>query len=195
MPEHKEILSNSQQGFSLIELMVTLAIAGVLMMVGIPGFNESIKSDRLTTNINGLFTSLNLARSEAIKRNIPVTVKKTGAQWESGWTVFTDNTGVSGVMDGTDELIRSYDAIPAGYTLRATYTSFMTYQPTGISTNGSFVLCQNGTSSAPAANTSKVVNVNSVGRAAIGGDSDNDGVPDINDGTEITSCTTSPFTS
>jgi type IV fimbrial biogenesis protein FimT len=196
MPVHKKIkIVYQQQGFSLIELMVTIAIASVLMMIAIPSFNQSTTNGRLTTNINGLFLALNLARSEAIKRNIPVTVRKSGAQWESGWTVFTDNTGVAGVNDGTDVLIRTYDAIPGGYTLRATYTNFITYQASGISTSGSFVLCQNGTSSAPLANTSKVINVNSVGRAGMGGDSDNNGVPDIDNGTEITSCTTSPFTS
>lgn len=195
MPLHKEISIDNQPGFSLIELMVTLAIASILMMVAIPSFNESVKSSRLSTSINGLAASLNLARSESIKRNLPVTVRKSGAEWESGWNIFTDNTGTAGVKDGTDVLIRSYDGVPGGYTLRATYTNFVTYQASGISSSGSFVLCENGSNSVPAANTSKVININSVGRAGMGGDSNSNGIPEIDDGTEINSCTSSTFTS
>jgi type IV fimbrial biogenesis protein FimT len=57
------------RGFTLIELMVTLAVAGVLMMIAIPSFKKITLSNRLTTAANDLVDSLNTARMEAIKRN------------------------------------------------------------------------------------------------------------------------------
>ncbi len=184
-------------GFTLIELMVTIAVAGILMGIGIPSFSQLITSNRLTTNINELVTSLTFARSEAIKRGQPVTLLKTGAEWESGWTVFTDLNG-NGVLDNGDNdiLLKNYAALPSNYTLRSTpgYANSLTYQATGISQNGSFVLCDNTDgNNAPEANTAKVAIINSVGRVRMGMDTDNDGIPE-KDGGEISSCTTSPFT-
>ncbi|PKM34904.1 MAG: general secretion pathway protein GspH, partial [Gammaproteobacteria bacterium HGW-Gammaproteobacteria-10] len=52
-------------GFTLIELMMTIAIGAIILTLGIPSFMETIRSNRLTTRTNELLTSLNLARSEA----------------------------------------------------------------------------------------------------------------------------------
>ena len=184
-----------KKGFTLIELLVTIAIAAIVATIGIPSFSQSIRNSRLTTNINELVTSLNFARSEAIKRNQPVTVLKSGAQWESGWTVFTDLDG-DGIKDASDTVLRTYGSLSNNFTLRGTtgFVNRVTYQASGISANGSFVLCDNSDgNNIPEANTSRVVIINSVGRVRMGADSDNDGIPEKNDG-EITSCTVSPFT-
>jgi len=62
------------QGFTLIELMVTLTVAVILIAIAIPSFNYLTVSSKLTTVSNGLVTALNTARLEAIKRNNLVTV-------------------------------------------------------------------------------------------------------------------------
>ena len=62
--------SAKSSGFTLVELMITLAIAGILVAVGIPSFNSTISSNRLTSYANELVTALNLARSEAVKRGM-----------------------------------------------------------------------------------------------------------------------------
>ena len=59
--------SVKSSGFTLVELMITLAIAGILVAVGIPSFNSTISDSRLTSYANEFVTALNLARSEAIK--------------------------------------------------------------------------------------------------------------------------------
>lgn len=186
-------------GFTLIELMITLAVSGIVMSIGIPSFDQTIKNSRLTTNINELVTSLNLARSEAVKRNQPVTIKKLGSEWEAGWTVFTDFDG-DGIKEAGDILLRTYGVLPQNFTLRSTpsYTNRITFRESGKSANGSFVLCENSDgNNIPEKNNSRLLIVNNVGRARMGTDVNKNGVPEkkVNDlGTEITSCTVSPFT-
>ncbi len=183
-----------------MELMVTIAIAGILLGVAIPSFTFIISSNRLTTCANELVTALNLARSEAIKRGQPVTIKRisdTSGDWRSGWTIFTDLDG-DGTLDvaNSDTLLRTYAALPPSFTLRGTYVNRITYQASGISANGSFVICDNSdNNNIPEANTSKLITVNSIGRPHIGIDIDKDGIPEKDDGTEINSCINSPFTS
>lgn len=57
------------RGFTLVELLITLAIAAILLMAGVPSFQSTIVTNRLATASNGLLEGLNLAKSEAIRRN------------------------------------------------------------------------------------------------------------------------------
>jgi type IV fimbrial biogenesis protein FimT len=116
------------RGFTLIELMVTLTVATILVTVAIPGFRTIIQNNRATTQSNNLLTAMTLARSEAIKRGIRVSVCSSSDQatcagstdWATGWIVFTDDTGTAGTLDGTDVLIRVWDAPKGTPTLTQT---------------------------------------------------------------------------
>ena len=186
-----------------MELMVTITIAGVLLSIAIPNFTSVISSNRLTTYANELVTALNFARSEAIKRGQHVVVRKTGTNWEDGWQIFVDidrspSSHQNEFNAGTDIVLRIYSKLPDSFTLRGNnnFTNFIRYQPDGTSNNpGSFVLCNNsdGNNIPIKKNTSKLLTVNFSGRVHIGMDADNDGIPEKDDGTEITSCTVSPF--
>jgi len=84
-------------GFTMIELMVTLAVAAILVTVAVPSFQTMIESNALTSQINLFIGSLNAARSEAVKRGKQVTLCKSvngsscaGAGYEAGWIVFVD---------------------------------------------------------------------------------------------------------
>ncbi|MEE2984075.1 MAG: prepilin-type N-terminal cleavage/methylation domain-containing protein, partial [Pseudomonadota bacterium] len=59
---------NRQLGFTIIELMVAIAVLGVLMGIRVPGMQSFLQNSRLTSQINLLSTSLAIARSEAIKK-------------------------------------------------------------------------------------------------------------------------------
>ncbi len=167
------------KGFTLLELMVTIAIVGILVGIAIPNFTSIIIINRLTTSANELVTALNLARSEAIKRGIQVTVRNKGpsTQWESGWDVFVDINGNETLNDNgnatlceatEDCLLRTYAALPNGYTLRtgsSSYDDYAAYLPSGlsnVSVGDTFRLCHGSETT-----TSRAVTINSLGRARV----------------------------
>ncbi|MFZ3127388.1 MAG: GspH/FimT family pseudopilin [Rhodoferax sp.] len=97
-------------GFSLVELMVVVAIAAVLAAVAVPSITSMLQKNRLSSAASALQVSLSLARSEAIKHGIDakVTVAANGAAgvWTNGWTVFLDktndaNAGLAPTVDTT----------------------------------------------------------------------------------------------
>lgn len=83
-------------GFTLVELMVTLAIVGILASLAAPSFRNLTASQRIRAAASDLSTALTLTRSEAIKRNSNVVLaSNSGApNWESGWTVTASGTTI-----------------------------------------------------------------------------------------------------
>jgi len=67
------------RGFTLIELMVTVAVAAILLMVAVPSFKNMMLSNRLTAAANEMVGSINTARMEAIKRNTTTLVCGDGS--------------------------------------------------------------------------------------------------------------------
>lgn len=109
--------SKTQLGFTLLELMVTVAIVSILVSVAVPSFDSFIKNERLTSNTNLIISNLKLARSEAIKRNTQVIVctstngtSCTGGSGESGWIVYADIDDSDSLTVG-DDIIRVQGAI------------------------------------------------------------------------------------
>jgi len=129
-----------QSGFTLIELLVTLAVVAVLIMVGIPSFADLMKNNRVATQTNALMRSLQLARSEAVKRGRQVTVCKSADQiaciatgdWDQGWIIFVDNNG-DGVIDAGESIVRVQATLPSSYTIKvgAHFDDWVGYLPSG----------------------------------------------------------------
>jgi len=100
-------------GYSLIELMSMLAVVSILVTVGLPLMNVFFESNRMISNTNDLVAGLNIARSEAIKQQMRVTLCQssnttacTGTnQWEDGWIVFQDPNG-NATVDAGERLLR-----------------------------------------------------------------------------------------
>lgn len=101
-----------EAGFTLMELMVTIALAVILITVAVPSFIDIIRNNRLATQTNELVTALTLARSEAVKRAARVAVRpwSTATGWTSGWAVTLD---LDGDGDFTDEDLESDAGVAA----------------------------------------------------------------------------------
>jgi len=118
------------RGFTMLELMIVVAIAGILAGIAAPGMMDFIRSNRLSTTARQLDADLLLARREAIKRNTRVLVCPVGsvagkcgsgtAAWAQGWLVCYD-ADASGDCDDTvatnPNPIRRHGAIEPSLTL------------------------------------------------------------------------------
>ena len=131
------------RGLTLIELMVVLAIAAILLTIGLPSLVSFIQSNRVATEISSLDSDLQFARSEAIKQGIPVSVCASadgssclGANnWASGWIVFPDATASGTVAAGVTPL-RVRQALSSGDTLVASPgATALTYSRDGFAIN------------------------------------------------------------
>jgi type IV fimbrial biogenesis protein FimT len=129
------------RGFTLIELITTLAVAGILVTLAVPSFSEVIKNNRLITQENDFVTTLNLARSEAIRRSGRVTVCKSSNQtscsgaggWEQGWIVFNDVNNDGVVTNPATNVLRVHGALSSGVTLHgdANLLDYVSYVSSG----------------------------------------------------------------
>lgn len=161
-----------QNGFTLLELMITVAIAAILLAVAIPSFQSVMASNRITSQTNNFLASLALARSEALKRGTGISICASAngtscagtstTNWTTGWIVFTDS-GTVGSVDGSDAVLRVADALRGGVTLTSTSSSaqgYIRYSPNGsVTATNSFTLCKSGT-------TGRTIAISLTGRAS-----------------------------
>ena len=106
-------------GFTLLELMITVAIIAILLAIGIPSFQSAIASSQLTNQTNRIVGALQQARIEAIKRNAHVvTCTSTngtacnGTSWASGWLTFQD-ADKDGALDTGETILAVGQASPS----------------------------------------------------------------------------------
>ena len=125
------------KGFTLVELIKTMTIAGILMAIAVPGMGNLIRNHRLSGQANDLLADLAFARSEAIKRSVTVTVCKQNASsatpacnttstapWTGGWVVFID-TNNDGLIDTApaENILRLRSGLEGGNYVTAANTS------------------------------------------------------------------------
>ena len=134
-------------GFTLLELIITVALIAIVTTFAIPSITTFNKNDRLTTNINTLVGHLSLARSESIKRSQQVSVcastdnSSCAGNWADGWLVYAD-TNNDGSLNGTDEILRVQQALGKANTITTAIGNQITYDNRGFATaTGSFLLC------------------------------------------------------
>ena len=119
-----------QQGLTLLELMVTIAIAGILLTIGVPSFQAIVTSNRISANTNNFITAINLARSEAIKRGTDISVCKSAdgvsctGDWNQGWIVYLTS-------DPPEVIIRVFDGLSGDDTLTSSVNEELKFNSMG----------------------------------------------------------------
>jgi type IV fimbrial biogenesis protein FimT len=109
---HKYAQARSARGFTLVELAITVVVLSVLMAMAAPLFTGMSNSNRLTSNANEIVTAMQIARSEAVRRNAPTffcqstngTTCSNISPWQ-GWLVYAD-ADRDNVADA-DEIVRA----------------------------------------------------------------------------------------
>ena len=131
-------MQQSQRGLTLVELMVTLAVAIILIASGMPLFTGVAANNRATAQSNSLLAAIRLARSEAVKRSTDVFVcpvsdpsaaspSCTGNDddWHLGWTVYYLDSS------STARHIRTWGAPPGDPTIDSNSSTSINFRPTG----------------------------------------------------------------
>ena len=154
-------MKRGQCGFTLLELMVVLAIAGVLMAIAVPAMGNFLRNGRITAAANDVMAALHFTRSEAIKRRQPVTlctsantINADGTQNNdptcaassalTGWFAFVD-LNQSGTREAGEVVLMQREAMDARITARSSAPSFfVTYLDNGLAPDpieSQLVLC------------------------------------------------------
>ncbi len=120
-------MMSAAKGFTLLELLVTLAVLAITLGIGFPALGSVVERTRIANTYHVLTASLMAARAAAITRGEPVTVCPSldGARcrhdqvWEDGWIIFADPRRTGEPADATS-IMRRIDALNGHFSLRST---------------------------------------------------------------------------
>lgn len=117
----------SSRGYTLLELLVTLAVAVLLLTVGLPTLSQHIEKNRLEAATDEFLSAINSARTHAVMHNSRITLRAKGA-WHQGWEIFFDDNH-NGTREPGEELITTHSGtqslIITGNRWVANYISFI----------------------------------------------------------------------
>ena len=176
------------RGFTVIELLVTLAILSVLLGLAAPSLRDLVMNASVTGQANDLMSALAVARSEAIKRGVRTGIctsttgtSCTNSNWHEGWMIFLD-ANADGNIDAGTTPIKSQAATDgtntltsAGHATNGGGSRFIAYSPSGTLTGTlvtvNFTLCDNRTvtnvGANAAANKGRRISISTTGRPRV----------------------------
>ena len=158
-----------QSGFTLVEMMVTVVVAGILIAVAGPSMNSLYEGIRAKSAISNIESSIVFARSQAVSYGSRVSVcplgsTSCGTDWTQGFSVFIDN-GTAGTMDTTDGvadvILRNVDSFNSNDFIKSDLGRY-SFSPDGmvINGNGTFSYCAGAADS----DSSEAISISASGR-------------------------------
>jgi type IV fimbrial biogenesis protein FimT len=152
-------------GYSLIELLITVAIMSTLSLIALPSFAQLVAWNRVKAQAHEFLTDVTLARSEAVRRGQRVTMCKSAdgqgcaedGEWDQGWIVFVESVLENGTVDEGEEILVVRGMLTGGSTLSGVgglgspMRTYVSYTPLGFSEqigglgqSGTIRLCNKG---------------------------------------------------
>jgi len=136
-------VNTKTRGFTILELVIIVAILGITAAFAAPGMMTIISNNRISSDVNDFVAALQFAKTESATRISPVTICKMnatangcdgGGDWQKGWIVFAD-VNADRKVDADDEILLKHEALDNRITFRGTaqVKDFITYQPSGMS--------------------------------------------------------------
>jgi type IV fimbrial biogenesis protein FimT len=158
-----------QRGFTLIELLVTLATLAIIVGIGVPGLRDFMMNNRQVAAVNEMAASLALTRSEAVARNLTVSMCPStngtacaGGAWDQGWIVFSDGAG-DGAVNGGDVVIKAVEELQGLNVTTPDLGASVSYRPNGrVRTQGQLVFCDSR-----GGDDARVIQLDLVGRPVV----------------------------
>ncbi|WP_144210079.1 GspH/FimT family pseudopilin [Shewanella donghaensis] len=144
-------MKHDLKGFTLVELMVTVAIAAILLTVGVPSLVSLYEGQRANSNISKINSSIQFARSQAVSYGSRVSIcpfngTSCDSDWTNGFSVFIDN-GALGSLDSTngiqDTVLRTVDSFDSNDFITSSLTRY-TFNADGLmnlSQTGNIIYC------------------------------------------------------
>ena len=149
-----QIARTAQRGFTLIEMMVAVALTGLLLSMAVPALQQFTSNARQTSTINDFVSSMHIARSTAVTTNFRTTVCASAngvscqaVSWDEGWIVFGDRDSDQAV-DADETIVASSDGADGLDIRSAEFGQFLMYRPNGrvmtasaAGNSGQFTVC------------------------------------------------------
>ena len=158
VPSTSASLNLSQRGFTLVELMIAVAILALLLGVALPSFQEALTVHRISSYANDLHASAALARSEAIKRNRTVQLCAS-----SNGTSCTGSWGQGWIVNANGTIVSRHEGVSTGYSVSGGVTT-IEFQGTGTgATSTTLTICR----ADPVGSSERVLTITATGRASI----------------------------
>jgi len=161
-----------ESGFTVVELLITVAVCAILLTMAGPTFSAVVHKNRISAASNQLYVSLYAARGEALKRRSAVRVCpsanstscRNDGDWSDGWLIFED-ANANNAPDAA-EIIQLVDGFEGDINMQVSTALFgyVQFQPTGVAVGnggntGEFRLCHADSNA-----LSRVVNISASGR-------------------------------
>ena len=144
----------TQRGFTLIEMMVAVALTGLLLSMAVPALQQFTSNARQTSTINDFVSSMHIARSTAVTTNFRTTICASSngvsceaVTWDQGWIVFSDRDSDQ-TVDSDETIVASSDGADGLDIRSGEFGQFLMYRPNGrvmtasaAGNSGQFTVC------------------------------------------------------